>query len=43
MCTLFANLNVLLTWSPHMITHGVPIYIFYLYDQMWLVAEIRKK
>ena len=38
MCTLFANLYVLSTWGPHMIYHGDPIYISYLYGQMWLVG-----
>ena len=45
MCNFFANLNVLLTWGPHMVymgspygLHGVPIYILYLYDHMWLVG-----
>ena len=40
MCTLFANLYVLLTWCPHMVYQGDPIYITYLYDQMWLVGYI---
>ena len=30
MCTLFANLYVLLTWGPHMVYMGTP-YIFYIY------------
>ena len=30
MCTLFANLNVLLTWGPHMVYMGTP-YIFNIY------------
>ena len=37
MCTLFENFY-LLTWGPHMVYHGDPIYILYLYDQMWLVG-----
>ena len=43
MCTLFANLYVLLTWGPQYGLHGVHIYILYLYDQMWLVGFIPKK
>ena len=38
MCTLFANLYVLLTLGPHVVFHGDPIYILYLFDQMWLVG-----
>ena len=38
MCTRLANLFMLLTWGPHMVYHGDPIYILYLYDQMWLVG-----
>ena len=30
MCTLFANLYVLLTWGPHMVYTGTP-YIFDIY------------
>ena len=30
MCTLFANLYVLLTWDPHMVYMGTP-YIFDIY------------
>ena len=30
MCTLFANLYVLLTWGPHMVYIGTP-YIFDIY------------
>ena len=30
MCTLFANLYVLLTWGPHMVYMGTP-YIFDIY------------
>ena len=30
MCTLFANLYVLLTWGPHMVYKGTP-YIFDIY------------
>ena len=30
MCTLFANLYVLLTWGPHMVYMGTP-YIFDMY------------
>ena len=30
MCTLFANLYVLLTWGPHMVCMGTP-YIFDIY------------
>ena len=30
MCTLFANLYVLLTWVPHMVYMGTP-YIFHIY------------
>ena len=30
MCTLFANLYVLLTWAPHMVCMGTP-YIFHIY------------
>ena len=40
MRTLFANLYMLLTWGPHS-AYGLPwdpIYIPYLYDQMWLVG-----
>ena len=40
MCTLFANLYMLLTWGPHMVYHRDPIYILYLYDQMWLVGVL---
>ena len=39
MCTPFANLYVLWTWFPHMVYHGDPTYISYLYDQMWLVGQ----
>ena len=45
MCTLFANLYVLSMWGPHMVYMGspyglyaVPVYILYLYDQLWLVG-----
>ena len=37
MCTLFVNLYMLLTWGPHMVYHGVLIYILHLYDPIWLV------
>ena len=37
MCTLFANLYMLLKWGPHMVNHGDPIYMLYLYDHNWLV------
>ena len=30
MCTLFANLYMLLTWGPHMVYHGDTIYILHL-------------
>ena len=30
MCTLFANLYVLLTWGPHMVYMGIP-YVFDIY------------
>ena len=30
MCTLFANLYVLLTWGPHMVYMGTP-YMFDIY------------
>ena len=30
MCTLFANLYVLLTWGPHMVYKGTP-FIFHIY------------
>ena len=32
---------MLLTWGPHMVCDGVPIYILYLYDQMWLVGMVK--
>ena len=38
MCTLFIILSVLLTRGIHMVYHGDPIHISYLYDQMWLVG-----
>ena len=38
MCSVFANITVLLTWGPHMVYHGDPIYISYLYDQIWLAV-----
>ena len=43
MCSLFANLYMLLTWGPHTVCHGDPISISYLYSQnlMWLVWSIR--
>ena len=31
---------MLLTCGPHIVYHGDPIYILYLYDQMWLVGFI---
>ena len=37
MCTLFANLYMLLTWGSHTVYHG-DLHISYLYDQMWLVG-----
>ena len=41
MCTLFANLYMLLTWGPHMVYHEDPIYILHLYNHMWLVGISR--
>ena len=43
MSTLFANLYMLLTWGPHTVCHKDPIYISYLYDQMWLVPNVSNK
>ena len=42
MCTLFANLYVLLTWGPHMVYMGTP-YIFYIYMIRcgWLGSHIQ--
>ena len=31
MCSLFANIYMLLTWGPHTVCHGDPIHIFNIY------------
>ena len=38
MCTLFLHISI--CWGPHMVYHGLPIYISYSYDQMWLVGKL---
>ena len=43
MCTLYANLYVLLTRGPHTVYHGDLIYISYLHDEMWLVGIAKDK